>query len=76
MIVTAPSFEEVAAFSDEMTGRLRDNPDLLGVRRDYEISTPAHGRAARLVTPQPDELTGNTHAKPTPTAASRRIASA
>ena len=40
VIVTAPSFDEAAEFSDEMTERLRANPDLVGVRRDYEINTP------------------------------------
>jgi len=40
VIVTAPSFDEVAEFSEEMTNRLRGNPDLVAVRRDYAINTP------------------------------------
>ena len=40
VIVTAPSFDEAAEFSAQMTERLRANPDLVGVRRDYEINTP------------------------------------
>jgi len=40
VIVTAPSFDEAAEFSNEMAERLRANPDLVGVRRDYEINTP------------------------------------
>ncbi|MFO7759753.1 MAG: efflux RND transporter permease subunit [Roseovarius sp.] len=40
VIVTAPSFDEAAEVSGEMTDRLRDNPDLVGVRRDYEVNTP------------------------------------
>ncbi|MEI4234216.1 efflux RND transporter permease subunit [Roseovarius sp. D22-M7] len=40
VIVTAPSFDEAAEFSDEMTDRLRDAPGLVGVRRDYAVNTP------------------------------------
>lgn len=40
VIVTAPSFDQVAEYSERLTQRLRNEPDLVGVRRDYEINTP------------------------------------
>ncbi|HSG32963.1 MAG TPA: efflux RND transporter permease subunit, partial [Sphingomonadaceae bacterium] len=42
LIVTAPSFEEAAEFSAEMERRLRETPDIVGVRRAYEINTPGY----------------------------------
>lgn len=42
IIVTAPSFEDVASYSAELARRMRDEPDLVGVRRDYEINTPGY----------------------------------
>ncbi len=42
VIVTAPSFDEVAELSGEMTERLRSSSDLVEVRRDYEINTPGY----------------------------------
>ncbi|WP_422372730.1 efflux RND transporter permease subunit [Hoeflea sp.] len=42
LIVTAPSFEDAATYSAELAQRLRDEPDLVGVRRDYEINTPGY----------------------------------
>lgn len=42
IIVTAPSFEDAASYSAELAQRMRDEPDLVGVRRDYEINTPGY----------------------------------
>jgi multidrug efflux pump len=42
IIVTAPSFEDAASYSAELAQRMRDAPDLVGVRRDYEINTPGY----------------------------------
>ncbi len=40
VIVTAPSFDQVADYSAQLEQALRDNPDIVGVRRAYDINTP------------------------------------
>ena len=40
VIVTAPSFEQAADYSAQMTQALRNSPDIVGVRRAYDINTP------------------------------------
>ncbi len=42
VIVTGPSFEDAADYSAQLTQRLRDNPDIVGVRRAYEVNTPGY----------------------------------
>ena len=42
IVVTAPSFDQAAAYSADLTDRLREEPDLVGVRRAYEINTPGY----------------------------------
>ena len=42
LIVTAPSFENAADYSAQMSQRIRDNSDIVGVRRAYEINTPGY----------------------------------
>ncbi|MBJ3762116.1 efflux RND transporter permease subunit [Maribius pontilimi] len=42
VIVTAPSFEDAAEYSDQMAQRLREDPDIVGVRRAYEVNTPGY----------------------------------
>ena len=42
IVVTAPSFEQAADYSEQMTQRLRDNADIVDVRRNYEINTPGY----------------------------------
>ncbi len=40
VIVTAPSFEQVADYSAQLEQALRDNGDIVGVRRAYDVNTP------------------------------------
>ena len=40
IIVTAPSFEDAADYSAQTEQALRENPDIVGVRRAYEVNTP------------------------------------
>lgn len=40
VVVTAPTFEQAADYSAQMTESLRSSPDLVGVRRAYDINTP------------------------------------
>jgi len=40
VIVTAPSFEQAADYSAQFEQALRDNPDIVGVRRAYDVNTP------------------------------------
>ncbi|MCF7702367.1 efflux RND transporter permease subunit [Loktanella sp. M215] len=40
LIVTAPSFDAAADYSEQLAQRLRDNGDIVSVRRDYEVNTP------------------------------------
>lgn len=40
VIVTAPSFEAAAQYSEELADRLRASDEVVGVRRDYEENTP------------------------------------
>ena len=40
LIVTAPSFEQVADYSAQLEQALRDNGDIVGVRRAYDVNTP------------------------------------
>jgi multidrug efflux pump len=40
VIVTAPSFEQAADYSEQLEQSLRDNPDIVGVRRAYNVNTP------------------------------------
>ena len=42
VIVTAPSFEAVADYSEQMERELRSVPGLTGVRRNYEVNTPGY----------------------------------
>ncbi|SFQ11506.1 efflux RND transporter permease subunit [Tranquillimonas alkanivorans] len=42
IIVTAPSFEQVAEYSARLADRLRENGDIVGVRRAYEVNTPGY----------------------------------
>jgi multidrug efflux pump len=39
-IVTAPTFDRVADISAQIEAELRDDADLVGVRRNYEVNTP------------------------------------
>jgi len=40
VIVTAPSFDQVAEYSAQLEQALRDTPDIVGVRRAYDVNTP------------------------------------
>lgn len=40
VIVTAPSFEQAADYSAQMEQALRENSDVVGVRRAYDVNTP------------------------------------
>ena len=40
LVVTAPSFDAAADYSEQLAQRLRDNGDIVSVRRDYEVNTP------------------------------------
>ena len=40
VIVTAPSFEQAADYSAQLEQALRDNADIVGVRRAYDVNTP------------------------------------
>jgi multidrug efflux pump len=40
VIVTAPSFDQVADYSAQLEQALRNNGDVVGVRRAYDINTP------------------------------------
>jgi multidrug efflux pump len=40
VIVTAPSFDQVAEYSAQLEQALRDTPDIVGVRRAYDGNTP------------------------------------
>lgn len=42
VIVTAPSFEQAADYSAQLEQALRDNPDIVGVRRAYDVNTPGY----------------------------------
>lgn len=42
VIVTAPDFEQAAEYSAQMAQRLRNDPDIIDVRRAYEINTPGY----------------------------------
>jgi len=42
IIVTAPSFEDAADYSEQMANRLRESSDIVGVRRAYEVNTPGY----------------------------------
>jgi multidrug efflux pump len=42
LIVTAPSFEAAADYSETMTQRLREEDGIVGVRRGYEVNTPGY----------------------------------
>lgn len=42
VIVTAPSFEQAAEYSARFEQALRDSPDLVGVRRAYDVNTPGY----------------------------------
>ncbi|MCQ0988684.1 efflux RND transporter permease subunit [Jiella marina] len=39
-VVTAPSFDLAARYSEELESRLRERPEIVDVRRDYEVNTP------------------------------------
>ena len=39
-VVTAPSFELAAEYSEELVRRLRERPEIVDIRRDYEVNTP------------------------------------
>nr|WP_256370896.1 efflux RND transporter permease subunit [Rhodovulum sp. ES.010] len=38
----APSFERAAEYSRQLDGRMRASPDIVDVRRDYEMNTPGY----------------------------------
>ncbi|SLN66650.1 Efflux pump membrane transporter BepE [Roseivivax jejudonensis] len=40
LIVTAPTFDQAAEYSADLEQALRDNGDIVGVRRAYEVNTP------------------------------------
>jgi len=40
VIVTAPSFEQAAEYSAQLEQALRENGDVVGVRRAYDVNTP------------------------------------
>jgi multidrug efflux pump len=42
VIVTAPSFEQAADYSAQLEQALRDDPDIVGVRRAYDVNTPGY----------------------------------
>lgn len=42
VIVTAPSFEQVADYSAQLADGLRESPDMVDVRRAYEVNTPGY----------------------------------
>ena len=42
IIVTAPSFEAVADYSEQLERRLRSETSLTGIRRAYEVNTPGY----------------------------------
>ena len=39
-VVTAPSFELAASYSEALENRLRETPGIIDVERDYEVNTP------------------------------------
>lgn len=42
VIVTGPSFEQAADYSAQLEQALRDEPDIVGVRRAYDVNTPGY----------------------------------
>ncbi len=42
VIVTAPSFDQAAEYSAQLEQALRDNGDIVGVRRAYDVNTPGY----------------------------------
>lgn len=42
VIVTAPSFDQAADYSAQLEQALRDNSDIVGVRRAYDVNTPGY----------------------------------